>query len=206
MIDQKLIPLINQFLTKPAHALLARGITPNHITITGFAFGLIALPLIATQHYFAALIFIVFNRLMDGLDGVLARLSTPSDQGAFLDITLDFIFYASIPLGFAMASPTNALPAAFLLASFIGTGTSFLAFSLLAERRNLKSIEYPNKGIYYLGGLTEGFETILFFVLTCLFPQHFPIMALIFGAACWLTAFLRITYGYKSFQDKKDRT
>jgi hypothetical protein len=60
----------------------------------------------------------------------------PTDRGAFLDITLDFLFYASIPLAFALADPAaNALPAAVLLAAFIGTGSSFLAFAVLAERR-----------------------------------------------------------------------
>ncbi|MFM6999566.1 MAG: CDP-alcohol phosphatidyltransferase family protein [Limnohabitans sp.] len=73
------------------------------------------------------------SRLLDGLDGSVARLTQPTDAGGFLDIALDFVFYAAIPLAFAVAQPaTNALPAA-LLASFIGTGSSFLAFAALAE-------------------------------------------------------------------------
>ena len=55
----------------------------------------------------------------------MARLTAPTDRGAFLDITLDFLFYASIPLAFAVADPAaNALPAAVLLAAFIGTGSA----------------------------------------------------------------------------------
>ena len=33
----------------------------------------------------------------------VARLSKASDAGGFLDISLDFLFYASIPLAFAIA-------------------------------------------------------------------------------------------------------
>ena len=52
------------------------------------------------------------------------------------------------------------MPAAVLIASFVGTGSSFLAFASIAARRGMQAADYPNKGIYYLGGLTEGSETI----------------------------------------------
>jgi hypothetical protein len=91
--------------------------------------------------------------LLDGLDGSVARLTQPTDAGGFLDIALDFVFYAAIPLAFAVANPaTNALPAAALLASFIGTGSSFLAFAALAEKRGLTDTALPGKSFYFLGG------------------------------------------------------
>ena len=31
------------------------------------------------------------------LDGSVARLTQPTDAGGFLDIALDFVFYATIP-------------------------------------------------------------------------------------------------------------
>ena len=72
----------------------------------------------------------------------------------------------------------HALPAATLLAAFVGTGSSFLAFAVLAERRGLTSDDYPRKGIFYLGGLTEATETLVCFVLMCLWPQHFALVGL----------------------------
>ena len=62
---------------------------------------------------------LLLNRALDGLDGALARLSRVTDRGAFLDIGLDFVFYAAIPLAFAVSDPAaNALAAAVLLAAF----------------------------------------------------------------------------------------
>ena len=139
------------------------------------------------------------GRLADGLDGAVARLTRTTDRGAFLDVTLDFLFYASIPLAFAIAAPgPNALPAAVLLAAFIGTGSSFLAFAVLAVRRGLASSAYPNKGFYYLGGLTEGSETVICFALMCLWPEHFAGWAYGFAALCALTIGTRIVGGARA--------
>ncbi len=143
---------------------------------------------------------IFLNRLADGLDGALARRSKKTDRGGFLDITLDFIFYSSIPFAFALADPlTNALAAAFLIFSFIGTGCSFLAYAIMAEKRGITTDIRGQKSLYYLGGLTEGTETILLFVIFCLFPTWFPVLAVIFGALCWITTATRIHAGWHSF-------
>jgi phosphatidylglycerophosphate synthase len=150
--------------------------------------------------YAPALGFILLNRIADGLDGAVARLTVPTDRGAFLDIAFDFFFYAAIPLGFALASPAvNALAASVLITAFVGTGSSFLAFATIAAKRGQSAEGYSTKGIYYLGGLTEGTETILVFVLMCLFPATFPILALFFAAACSLTTLTRWTQGWTVF-------
>ena len=85
------------------------------------------------------------------------------------------------------------------MASFVGTGSSFLAFSIIAERRGLTSEDYPSKGIFYLGGLTEGAETIGLFVLICLLPEWFPVLALVFAAACFVTTLTRWLAGWRLF-------
>jgi len=151
-------------------------------------------------HSLWALFFILLNRLFDGLDGTVARLTEPTDRGGFLDIVLDFLFYSSIPLGFAIASPdSNALAAATLIYAFIGTGCSFLAFAIIAAKREMDSTDYPDKGFYYLGGLTEATETIAVFALMCLFPSWFYMLAYGFAALCFLTTFLRIRAGMEMF-------
>ena len=110
------------------------------------------------------------------------------------------MFYGLFPLGFALYDPaTNALPAAVLIASFIGTGSSFLAFSIIAEKRGITSDQYPTKGIYYLGGLTEGFETIALFVAMCLFPFAFPWLAYVFAGLCFVTTLTRWLAGWRMF-------
>ena len=202
MIDAKLLPLQRRLLRPMALGLVTFGVRADQVTITGFLLGIVALPLLASEQYIWALVFILLNRLLDGIDGELARLTITTDRGAFLDIALDFVFYALIPLGFALANVTeNALAAAVLLAAFVGTGSSFLAFSLMAQKRKLHAQKFPSKGLYYLGGLTEGAETIAVFVAFCLWPDLFTPLAYGFAFACGLTTLSRWLQGWHLLAD-----
>ncbi|HEY1846161.1 MAG TPA: CDP-alcohol phosphatidyltransferase family protein [Buttiauxella sp.] len=201
MFDSYLHPRIKPLLNRLAEKLDKPGISPDGLTLVGFGIGVLALPFLALQWYVAALIAIVLNRLFDGLDGALARRRVLSDAGGFLDIALDFLFYALVPFGFILADPAqNALAGAWLLFAFIGTGSSFLAFAALAQKHQLDNPGYAHKSFYYLGGLTEGAETILLFVLGCLFPAAFVWLAWIFGALCWMTTFTRVWSGYQTLK------
>lgn len=201
MFDAMLLPFQKRLVHPPARWLARRGVTADQITLTGFGLGLVAVAAAATGTWWLALIGLVGNRVADGLDGEVARLGEPTDRGAFLDIALDFMFYALFPLGFALHEPAeNALPAAVLIASFVGTGSSFLAFSIIAQRRGVAAELYPTKGIFYLGGLTEGTETIALFVAICLWPAAFPVLAYLFSAACAVTTLLRWLAGWRMFR------
>lgn len=200
MIDAALLPLVKRAIDGPARRLAARGIGADQITLTGFLIGLAGVFALWAGLFWAALLCLALNRLADGLDGAVARLTMPTDRGAFLDIALDFMVYGLFPLGFALHDPaTNALPAAVLIVSFIGTGSSFLAFSVIAERRGITSEAYPTKGIYYLGGLTEGAETIAVFAAMCLWPTAFPALAYVFAALCAITTVTRWLAGWRVF-------
>lgn len=201
MLDRVLIVWLRPVLERGARALRSVGVThADHVTWLGFVLGAACAVAIALGAYTEGLALMLASRLCDGLDGALARLTRPTDRGAFLDITLDFLFYASVPLAFAIAEPaTRALPAAVLLAAFIGTASSFLAFAALAQRRGLTSEAYPRKGIYYLGGLTEASETLICFLLMCLWPQHFAWWAYGFALLCALTIVTRLAAGWRAF-------
>ncbi len=201
MLDRYLLPLVRTTLDAPARALIARDVKADQVTLAGFGLGLLAAVALAFGAFGAALLLILANRIADGLDGIMARMTRPTDRGAFLDIALDFVFYALVPLGFALAAPaTNALPAAALIASFVGTGSSFLAFASIAAKSGRTADAYPAKGIYYLGGLTEGTETIALFVAMCLWPAAFPALAWIFAALCAMTTLTRWHQGWQTFQ------
>lgn len=201
MFDSYLHPRIKPALNCLATVLDKPGITPDRLTLAGFALGVLALPLLALQWYSLALIAIVLNRVLDGLDGALARRRGLTDAGGFLDIALDFLFYALVPFGFILADPAqNALAGAWLLFSFIGTCSSFLAFAALAQKHDIANPGYAHKSFYYLGGLTEGTETILLFVLGCLFPGWFAWLAWVFGGLCWLTTLNRVWGGYNTLK------
>lgn len=180
------------------------GITANQTTVFGFILGCLAFPALIFQEYNIALILILLNRICDGLDGALARINGITDSGGFLDISLDFLFYSLIPFGFILASPEqNAIAGALLIFSFIGTGSSFLAFAIMAGKRNIDNPIYKNKSLYYMSGLTEGTETIACFVLFCLFPTHFTLIAYVYSALCWITTFNRIWSGFHTLQESE---
>jgi len=207
MFDRALNAALQRPLKSMAGVMVRRGWRADQVTWVGFALGLLAVPLIALGHAPWALLAMALNRLADGLDGSMARLTQPTDRGAFLDISLDFLFYASIPLAFALADPANnALAAAVLIYSFIGTAGTFLAFAVLAAKRGLSSTAYPGKGFYYLGGLTESFETLLVFTLMCLWSGWFVTLAYGFATLCALTTVTRIAAGIRVFRPNQDAT
>jgi phosphatidylglycerophosphate synthase len=201
MLDKAVQRALRPAMTRAARALVRLGVGADALTLTGFAIGMAAAAAIAFQQFIPGLALLLLSRLMDGLDGAVARATHPTDRGGFLDITLDFLFYAAIPLAFALAYPVaNALPAAVLLAAFIGTGSSFLAFAAVAEKRRLQSLAFPDKSFYFLGGLTEATETIAAFAAMCLWPQWFAPIAYGFAALCGITIALRIGWGWQRFR------
>ena len=200
MIDRFLMPVQKVLLAPSARALVALGATADRISVAGFALGVLGFGCLALGWFAAGLVLIAANRIADGLDGAVARLLGPTDRGAFIDIALDFVFYALVPLGFALADPaSNALPAALLITAFVGTGSSFLAYASIAAKRGLVAEAHPSKGIYYLGGLTEGFETIAVFGLMCLWPAAFPWLAGVYAALCTITTLTRWYQGWVTF-------
>jgi phosphatidylglycerophosphate synthase len=202
MLDRAAIALISPLLRRIARPIARAGIAADAVTLAGFATGVSGAAAIAAGMPLAGLALILLSRLCDGLDGAVARLGAPTDRGAFLDIALDFVFYASVPLAFALADPAaNALAAAVLLAAFVGTGSSFLAFAVLAARRGIANPRLPQKGFYHLGGLTEATETLACFAAMCLFADWFAPLALCFAALCALTTVARLWAGWRLLGD-----
>lgn len=193
MLDRHARKMIDQPLNQVGAALAARGLTADAVTLTGGALGLFAAVLIALGAPGWALIPLLASRVADGLDGAVARATQKTDFGGFLDIAIDFLFYGAIPLAFVLHDPAaNGAAGAFLLASFYFNGTSFLGYAILAEKHGHKTDAQGQKSLYYSNGILEGTETIVFFVLLCLFPSHFSLLAWVFGALCFATAALRI--------------
>lgn len=200
MLDAAARRLIDPPLRRAGKVLAELGVDADAVTVFGFAAGVASFPALIFQHDILALACIVLNRLADGLDGAIARVRGATDLGGFLDIVLDFIVYAGIPVAFAVGRPEHALAAAILVFSFVGTMASFLAFAIIAAKRGLTTNRRGAKSIYYLGGIAEGSETILFLVLICLFPDAFAWFAGIFAVACWLTTAGRVAAAAATFR------
>jgi phosphatidylglycerophosphate synthase len=205
VFDTRIRHAIDPLLERLGSQLARLGFGANAVTVGGFLFGCGAWAALAFQEYGLALGLIAANRIADGLDGALARRLGPTDLGGYLDIVLDFFFYAGVPFFFAVGRPEFALPAAFLVFSFVGTGSSFLAFAAIAAKRGLSAESYAEKSLFYLGGLTEGAETIALFVLMCLFPDQFAWFAWVFGGLCWLTTASRVMTAVGTFRANPPR-
>jgi phosphatidylglycerophosphate synthase len=205
VLDRYALRLLKPAIDRVGGEIKNRGYTANQVTFTGFGLGLAAALCIVLGFYHLAIIPLLASRAMDGLDGAVARAGVATDRGAFLDIGLDFLFYGTIPLAFAVAdSGPNALAAATLLSAFVGTGASFLAYAIIAEKRGMKSTEYPSKTFYYLGGLTEGTETIACFLAMCWWPQHFAAIAYFYATLCLITTAMRVLAGWQTFAEPND--
>ncbi len=108
---------------------------------------------------------------------------------------------SSIPLGFGILSAANTLPALVLVASFVLTGVSFLAFAVIAGKRGDETEAHGKKSFFYSTGLAEGTETIAMFIAMCLFPAWFAALAYGYAALCVLTVFQRSLMARAAFRD-----
>lgn len=202
MFDAPLRKLIDPALNRTAAAIARSGISANAITLAGAALVVPLFYALLLQQWQVALGLIVANRLLDGLDGAVARIRGPSFWGGYLDSLCDYLFYVAVPVGFAFAAPANELSALLLLASFTLTAVSFLALAAILAGRDLG---HGAKAFSYSTGLMEGGETIAFFLAMCLFPALFPQLGLVFAGLCLLTVIQRLWLARKLLRRLPDR-
>ena len=201
MLDARLRPLIDPPLNRAGQFLAGLGVTANGLTFTGLALGLAGAAAIGLGHIGWGLALIIANRLADGLDGAVARVRGPSDLGGYFDIVADFAFYVSIPMGFGVLSAANTLPALVLVASFVLTGVSFLAFAVIAGKRGAQTEAHGKKSFFYSTGLAEGTETIAVFIAMCLWPAWFGVIAYAYAGLCAATVIQRSAMAVSAFRD-----
>jgi len=175
--------------------LAAMGVGADALTLSGFVVGIGAAVAAGRGQWTVALVLWLVNRGLDGLDGAVARAAVPTDRGAFLDIAADFTVYGAFVVGVAVAVPDARLACAVLLAAYYVNGSVFLAFSSLAERRGLDIGD--ERSLRFIGGLTEGTETIIVHVLFCLLPAAAAVIAWTFAAAVAATALWRTALGWR---------
>ncbi len=202
MLDSKLRPIIDIPLNKIAKKL-SKYTSATSLTLIGFGFGLVACGLAFYNMYLLALVFLILNRVCDGLDGAVARVrDETSDFGGYLDIVLDFFIYAGFPfvMAFGMNDMNCFMAVAFVIFAMVTTGVSFLAYATIAAKRDMTTEAQGKKSFYFSRGLMEGTETIIFLCLLCLLPQYFAILCFTFGTLCLITTAMRIHMAYHVFQ------
>ena len=187
MIDDYLRRRAAEPVDRLGRWLSARGVTATALTAAGFLVGVAGCIALTQEAYGIALGCLVLNRIADLLDGAVARASSVTDFGGFTDIVADFLVYSGYVLAFAIGRPEEALSAAVLIYTFLGTGATFLAAANIAAKRGIRREPESRKSFFYNTALAEGAETTLYLVLICILPDHFAIISYVFAAVCWLS-------------------
>jgi phosphatidylglycerophosphate synthase len=171
------------------------GVTPVVLTAAGWSVGVGACLCAALRVWPVALVLWLANRVLDGLDGSVARALGPTDRGGYLDVVADFSIYGGFVVAVAIAEPKARLACAVLLLTFYVSGTALLALSSLLERRRHNDLD--ERSLRLTGGLAEGAETIVVFTLFCLLPGSAEVIAWVFSAAVAVTAAQRVIDGVR---------
>ncbi len=194
MLDARARRVLSPALDAVGTRLSDAGVPALALTAAGWVAGLAACTAVLAHAWLWALALWLANRLLDGLDGPVARRNGASDLGGFLDIVADFSIYAGFIVAVAVAQPGARLACVALLTAYYLSGTAFLALSSLLERRGT-SLAADGRSLRFVGGLAEGTETVVVYVLLCLLPDRAALIAWLFTAAVTITAVQRIALG-----------
>lgn len=195
--------MYDHLLRQPKRVLfepLARRIpvAPNTLTAVGLLFGLLSALMCAFGMFGAALAFWLLNRLLDGIDGEVARAqNAQTDFGAYLDILADLLVYACIPLGIAFHWDASGVWKSCLgmLASFyVNLGSWMYLSSLLEKRGQGAQARGESTSVAMPRGLIEGAETVLFFTWFLLAPHQAQWLFAVFACLTFLGAALRVRW------------
>lgn len=208
MFDARLRQWSAPALERTAALLDRPWITPDRLTGVNLVLGLASAGMAAAQWWWPALAAWLLCRLADGLDGPLARrrisngTSPGAGQGGYWDICADFIVYGATVVGAgagaAAAFDAPWLPFLLVLFAYYVNGTAFLAFSSIAERTG-RQIE-DGRSLSFLGGLTEGAETVAVHSLWLIFPGVAWQIASVWAALVLASGGLRIAAGYRALR------
>lgn len=162
---------------------VGRVLSANALSLLAFAAGIGAAVLASRAAYLPALALWILNRILDGLDGSVARATgAQSDFGGYFDIVLDFVVYAAIPLGLVAAATerTTVLLGAALIGSFLVNAASWIYLAAILERRGRGAESTGERTTITMPpGLVAGFETFVFYALFLLLPALLaPLFAL----------------------------
>lgn len=197
----KLYKKLYQIIDISGKNLQKLGLSANVVSVVGFVIGLSAINFLAMGMFGYALLCILLNRFFDALDGAIAKYDGVTNFGVFLDAALDYIFYAGVILGFALANPAqNAVAAAFLMFGFMTAAATLLSYAVIAYQANAPQQMNVKQSPFYLGGFAQGAETLVAFVILCLIPGWFLQIAIVLGCLSFVKALSVIVTAYYNFE------
>ena len=187
----------------PLLSLYARlGLTPNHVTLLGFAIATLASVAVARGHGWLALGLWWVSRVADGTDGLYARQSGQATSfGSYLDIVLDMAAYGAMVLGFAVAVPQ--LGAQWLTMLFLYILCITTALALGAQEEKLAHRPRDDRGLRLAAGLAEGGEAGIAYSIFLLFPQQLALTTTLWVFVLALTVVLRTILAYRLLREPR---
>lgn len=194
MLDARARRVLSPGLDAVGRRLADLGVPALALTAAGWVAGVAACLAVVAHAWLWALAWWLLNRLLDGLDGPVARRHGPSDLGGFLDIVADFSIYSGFVVAVGIAEPGARVACLALLMAYYLSGTAFLALSSLLERRGT-NLAADGRSLRFVGGVAEGTETVVVYVLLCLLPGRATLIVWLFTAAVIITAAQRIVLG-----------
>lgn len=189
-------------LTRPLVELAASraerwGWRPGYVTLVGWLAGVGSCGAILIHQWAISLVLWLVNRALDGLDGALARRTGATLAGGFVDLMADFSIYAGVVTSVALALPAARLASVVLLFTYYVSGVALLGAGAIARRAD-HTIDERSLGL--TGGLAEGTETIVVYVILLAWPSHAAIIEWIFSGAVALTALQRVLGAYRGLR------
>lgn len=177
VIDHRLRAVKDRVLGPMARRLAAMRVGAGWLTAAGMAASVASGVLAWRGLPWWALAAFVLGRLLDGLDGAVARrAATASDLGGYLDQLADTVGYAAVPIGLAAGDGSTGAWAAcaVLLATFFVNIVSWAYLAALAEKRGAGvAAQGVSTSIVMPTGLVEGTETIVLYGLMLAAPGWF---------------------------------
>ena len=177
MLDLRLRPIKERVLGGVAQRL-ARFVGPGSLTLLALAITIGAGWAAAVGLTVVALAAWLFGRLLDGLDGPIARArGSASDLGGYHDILADTVGYVAVPLGvaFSVDSRSGWITLAVLLGTFWVNGMSWAYLAAILEKHSAgASTTGELTSVTMRPALIEGTETIVIYSAFILFPHVAP--------------------------------
>jgi phosphatidylglycerophosphate synthase len=188
-------------------AAIFKGVSPNTISLASFVVGILAAGLAFQGWFGLALLLWLVSRVLDGLDGLIARvLHKQTDFGGYLDILCDFAVYATLPIAIVLNQPTQEryLALVFLLAAFYVNGASWMYLAAILEKRSSQYVGDPAAppvmtSIVMPSGLVGAAETILAYCLFLIWPSQAALLFTVFGLMVVFTTLQRLAWAWKTF-------
>ena len=203
MLDRSLRTVKDRAL-HPVAARLARRVSAGWLTALALVAGLATAGAAAADWRVGAVLLWWLSRLLDGLDGPVARArGRQRDLGGYLDILGDSVGYAAIPIGIAVGQGRSAvwIACAVLMAAFYLNTLSWTYLAAVAEKRATgASATGETTSVHMPTGLVEGTKTIVLFTIMLAWPGLSVLWFVTMAAMVGVTILQRVAWAARNLR------